>query len=307
MRTSHPHPALVAALAAAVVCAGGAVAAAAPNPASLTTALSRSASGSVLNDPSCIPSPEHPRPVVIVHGTSASMWDFNKFARRLRDSGYCPYGINYGKQLFTAQAIVPSLYGTADLDSSSAEVAAFIDDVLERTGAEKVDIVAHSQGALHAKNYIGQPGNSKKVDRVVTMGASLHGTTLNGFSEILDEFSRALPRLSAFFAGTATIQQLADSPNMSAANSSPDTAAGVTYTSLYSSGDTTVTPTSSSEFTAVPGAYVVNIDAETACAPKVSVSHEQMPSNPRMMALALWGLNRDPRATNPSQADCSWD
>ena len=307
MRTSHPHPALVAALATAVACAGGAAAAATPSTASLTTALSHSARGSVLNDPSCIPSPDHPEPVVLLHGTSANMWDFNKFARRLRDSGYCPYGINYGKELFTAQAIVPSLYGTADLDSSSEEVATFIDDVLRRTGAEKVDIVAHSQGALHARNYIAQPGNGAKVDRVVTMGASLHGTTLNGFGDILSEFSRALPRLSAFFAGTATIEQLTDSPRMTRARSIPDTAAGVTYTSLYSSADTTITPTSSSEFTAVPGAYVVNIDAETACAPKVSVTHDQMPSNPRMMALALWGLNRDPRATTPSEADCSWD
>ncbi|WP_288725544.1 triacylglycerol lipase [uncultured Corynebacterium sp.] len=306
MMISRPRPALATTVAASALLATSTVAAATPSSAPLGSALSSSTSGSVINDPSCVPSAEHPYPVVILHGTSANMWEFDKFAHRLSEEGYCAYGTNYGKELLTAQAIVPSLYGTADLESSSEEVAAFIDSVLARTGAEKVDIVAHSQGALHAKNYISRYGNADKVDRVVTMGASLHGTTLNGFGEILATLTRALPRLSAFFASTAAIQQLIGSATMNAANSYPDTAPGITYTSMYSPSDTTVTPNSASQFAAVPGANVVNINAETVCSPTVAITHQEMPSNPRMMALAMWGLTRDQANTSPTVADCAW-
>lgn len=306
MKITRPRHALLATVAASTLLAGGAVAAAAPGSTPLGSALSSSTGGSVINDPSCVLSAQHPNPVVILHGTSANMWEFDKFARRLTDEGYCTYGTNYGKEILTAQAIVPSLYGTADLESSSIEVATFIDSVIAQTGADKVDIVAHSQGALHAKNYISRFGNADKVDRVVAMGASLHGTTLNGFGEVLATLTRALPRLSAFFASTAAIQQLIGSATMNVANSYPDTAPGITYTSMYSPSDTTVTPNSASRFTAVPGANVVNINAETVCEPEATITHPEMPSNPRMMALARWGLTRDPATTEPTAADCAW-
>ena len=305
MRTTPPHPAFVATLAAVTLLAGGAVAGASSSSPSLGSALSSLASGSVINDPSCLPSSAHPHPVVILHGTSANMWEFNKLARYLKDEGYCSYGINYGKEPLTAQAIVPSLYGTADLNSRSEEVAGFIDNVLEQSGAEKVDIVAHPQGALQAKNYISRFGNADKVDRVVTMGASLHGTTLNGSGDFLLKLVTAMPSLTAFFASTAAIQQLAGSATMAEANSFPDTAAGVTYTSLFSPNDTTVTPNSASYFSPVPGANVVNLDAEAACSPDTPITHPDMPAHPTIVALTKWGLERPTDEVLPSAEDCA--
>ena len=259
---------------------------------------------SPINDPACVPSSEHPYPVVLIHGTSANIWKFDALARELQSEGYCTYGINYGREQLTVQSISPAVYGTADLDGSSAEVSQFIDGVLEQTGAEKVDIVAHSQGALHAKNYISRFGHANQVHRVVAMGASLHGTTLNGFADILGPLTRALPRVSAFFASTAAIQQLVGSEAMTMANSYPDTVAGVTYTSLFSPSDVTVTPNSASVFEPVPGADVVNLDAETACMAPDPIIHDDMPSNPTMMALTRWGLERDSGEQKPTAQYC---
>ena len=191
---------------------------------------------------------------------------FTQIASHLRGQGYCIYAVNYGREPL-------SPYGTADLMESSQEVAAFIDSVLEETGAEKVDLVAHSQGALHAKNYVSRFGNADEVGRVVTLGGNLHGITLNGTAVFSLLWSTLLPTFTSLVTSPAAIQQVAGSPTMVEANSYPDTAAGVTYTSLVSSLDTVVTPNSASYFEAVPGANVVNLDAQAACSPAIPITH----------------------------------
>ncbi|WP_165164816.1 esterase/lipase family protein [Corynebacterium qintianiae] len=279
--------------------------------ASLTAAPAHAAGSSAtlpeapFNDPTCVPAPEHPYPVVFLHGTSANASKFEASAQQLVDDGYCAYTLNYGREKWTIQSISPSVYGTADLLTSAEEVATFIDHVLDTTGAEKVDIVAHSQGALQAKNYISRFGNADRVNRVVAMGASLHGTTLNGQGEFLLKLVTAMPTLAAFFASTSAIQQLAGSAAMAEHNALPDTAAGVTYMSFYSPHDTTVTPNSASYFNPVPGANVVNLDAEAVCSPAAPITHPDMPSNPTMMALTKWGLERPAEETLPSAAACA--
>jgi pimeloyl-ACP methyl ester carboxylesterase len=52
-----------------------------------------------------------------------------------------------------------------------------IDDVLAQTGAQKVNILAHSQGGLVTEAALGDPRSDGKVSRVVTMGTPYLGAT----------------------------------------------------------------------------------------------------------------------------------
>src|ERR1700760_4405320 len=82
----------------------------------------------------CTPTPAHPEPVVLVHGTfgDASNWALD--AAQLRAAGYCTIALHYRN------------HGTGEIAASARQLKTFVDQVLARTGASKVDIVGHSQG-----------------------------------------------------------------------------------------------------------------------------------------------------------------
>jgi triacylglycerol lipase len=53
-----------------------------------------------------------------------------------------------------------------------------IDDILTKTGAPQVDIIAHSQGGLDARYLITQLGYGDRVRTLVTIAAPHHGTLI---------------------------------------------------------------------------------------------------------------------------------
>ena len=63
---------------------------------------------------------------------------------------------------------------------TAADLALFIDDVLAQTGASKVDIVAHSMGALTTRVYLNQ-GGAENVRDVVLLGGANHGSWMAQF------------------------------------------------------------------------------------------------------------------------------
>lgn len=256
-----------------------------------SSGLPGSASGK-LNDPTCKPAPEHPRPVVLLHGTGSNISDFKGMTKTLLEDGYCVWGETYGTGGPSIQGIIPMIGGNADINESAHREAGFIDNVLAATGAEKVDLVGHSQGGLLTKLIIEKEGKADKVERVVTMGAPFHGTDFNGLGAGLRGWITATPKFAEWILATASTQQIRGSKFLEETNKLPDTHAGITYTSMYSPWDTTVTPHSTSWLEEVPGADVANIDTAVACGQKGKVLHPMMPSNKTFVALAKWGLER---------------
>ena len=61
-----------------------------------------------------------------------------------------------------------------DLLETSALLASEIADILAQTGAEKVDIVAHSMGGLLARTYVNTAGNPP-LRKLIMMGTPSHG------------------------------------------------------------------------------------------------------------------------------------
>ncbi len=165
-------------------------------------------------------SAEDKNPVVFVHGYTGSDTNFISLSSFLRSNGWpsshvsaIRYSNNLGSNVNNAN-----------------ELSAFVDDVLERTGAEKVDLVAHSMGGLSTRYYIKNLGGDTKVANLVTLGSphqgtynAVWGTATSGAREMVPT-SLFLLRLNA---GDET-------PN------GPDENNPILYTTIYGTADTLV-------------------------------------------------------------------
>ena len=138
------------------------------------------------NNWSCKPSAAHPVPVILVHGTFADMSDsWQALSPLLYDNGYCVFALNYGSYDGSDSA---GVYATGKIEDSAAQLSTFVNRVLAATGASKVDIVGHSQGGMMPRYYIKNLGGASKVNTLVGLAPSNHGTTLEGLFTLASYF-----------------------------------------------------------------------------------------------------------------------
>jgi triacylglycerol esterase/lipase EstA (alpha/beta hydrolase family) len=136
------------------------------------------------NDWSCRPSAAHPRPVVLVNGTFANqITSWNAVSPLLKNNGYCVYTFNYGG-LFVGQI---GSYGP--IAASAGELKTEVDKVLASTGAAKVDLVGWSQGGMMPRYYLKNLGGAAKVNVLIGLAPSNHGTTLSGLATARSRWS----------------------------------------------------------------------------------------------------------------------
>jgi triacylglycerol lipase len=215
------------------------------------------------NDWTCRPSAAHPRPVVLVHGLFANMTDnWQTMSPLLANNGYCVFALTYGTD---PGATPPSdqFGGLAPMEQSAVELSAFVDRVLAATGALKVDIVGHSEGATMPDYYIEYLGGAAKVARYVGISGVKHGTTLHGLSTFASAFGTLFPgspdptaascgSCQEFLVGSDYIQKIeARAP-----------AANVIYTNVATRYDELVSPHTSSF---LDGRKVTNITLQDYC------------------------------------------
>ncbi|MFE9683411.1 esterase/lipase family protein [Streptomyces sp. NPDC002701] len=188
------------------------------------------------NDYSCKPSAAHPRPVVLVHGTFANSVDnWLGLAPYLVNRDYCVYALDYGQL-----PGVPLFHGLGPIDRSAEQLKTFVDKVLAATGAAEADLVGHSQGGLMPRHYLKFLGGAAKVNALVGIAPSNHGTTLNGLANLLPYFPGAADLLST--ATPALADQVAGSAFLTRLNAGGDTVPGVRYTVIATRYDRVVTP-----------------------------------------------------------------
>ncbi|KAG2413042.1 hypothetical protein HFD88_010601 [Aspergillus terreus] len=141
----------------------------------LTGALSTS-----INDFSCR-STKHPNPVILHHGLGATWYeDLNILQGWLQSQGYCTFAQTYGEY-----PAFPLVGGLKPIAESSAQVAAYIREVASKTGASKVDLVGHSEGAfqaLYTPKF--EDGVAALVDKIVAVAPPTHGTTFGGLYKL---------------------------------------------------------------------------------------------------------------------------
>src|SRR5687768_3000886 len=118
------------------------------------------------NDWSCRPTATRPAPVVLVHGTfgdSKALLD--RLSWRLKGAGYCVFALDYGRR------------ATGPIEHSADQLRTFVERVRTATGAAKVSLVGHSQGGMMPRYYIKYLGGASKVDDLVGLAPSNHGTS----------------------------------------------------------------------------------------------------------------------------------
>ncbi|MFD5452143.1 esterase/lipase family protein [Streptomyces sp. NPDC003470] len=188
------------------------------------------------NDYTCKPSAAHPRPVVLVHGTFGNSVDnWLGLAPYLTVRGYCVFSLDYGQL-----PGVPLFHGLGPVDKSAEQLSAHVDKVLAATGAAKADVVGHSQGGMMPRYYLKFLGGAGKVNALVGIAPSNHGTTLSGLTHLLPYFPGAEDLLNEHTPALA--DQIAGSDVLTRLNEGGDTVPGVRYTVLATRYDEVVTP-----------------------------------------------------------------
>ncbi len=245
------------------------------------------------NNWSCQLTAAHPDPVILVHGTFANMDDnWQGASPLLADNGYCVYAFNYGG----ASSASP-IQGTGEIAASAAQLAAFVNTVLAKTGAAKVDLVGHSQGGMMPRYYISFLGGAAKVSDFVALAPSNYGTTLDGLTELA-----GLLGASSAINGTlsevceACVEQEQGSAFLAGLNAAP-TVPGVRYTVIESVDDEVVTPYTNAFLPAA--ANVSNITVQNQCVLDGS-DHLEIAADPIALADMLNAL--DPSA--PVKVPC---
>lgn len=229
------------------------------------------------NDFTCVPREGRP-PVILVHGTLLDMTtSWGTLAPQLTQDGFCVFALDYGER------------GTAPVDTSADELAAFTRRVLDATRAEKVSFVGHSQGGLLARWTVRSRGLLDRTEDIVGLAPSHHGTT------------QPLAALVSPLGCLACADQVAGSAFLARANAEPEAAPEVDHTTVITQFDEVVTPPSSQALT---GSTVGNVILQDQC-PADLVEHVGIVGDPVALAWVRHALLRDGPADPSARADCT--
>jgi triacylglycerol lipase len=269
--------ALLALAAAATTAGASAATTGAPPPAIADLLPTTSPPGA--NDFTCRPTAAHPAPVVLVHGTFEGATDnWSTVSPQIKAAGYCVFALEYGNR------------GTGDIAASAGQLARFVNAVLAATGAKKASLVGHSQGGMMPRWYIKFLGGAAKVDDLVGLAPSNHGTTNPG----------------AFVAGAtfcpACDQQRAGSSFLQKLNAGDETPGNVSYTVVETRYDEVVTPFTSAFL--APGPNTANILLQDAC-PNEVIDHHLIPHSALAIRWTLQALGRRGPADPANPPSCA--
>lgn len=177
---------------------------------------------------------------MLVHGTAEiSVTTWLVLMPVLKYEGYCVFTLDYGGA------------GLGPIETSAAQLSALVDQISESTGSAKVSIVSHSQGSLVARYYMRFLGGGSKVQELVGLAPSNHGT------------SHPLLPIAGLLCYSC-IQQGTGSAFLQTLNEGGDTEQGVDYTVVATKYDEIVIPYQS-QFLDGDSSQVTNVTLQDQC------------------------------------------
>jgi triacylglycerol esterase/lipase EstA (alpha/beta hydrolase family) len=185
-------------------------------------------------------------PVVIVPGFTTGP---------LISPGYAPLAARLGSAGYSVDMLVYPDYGFGDIHANAQRLKTLVDSVRARTGAAKVDLVAHSMGGLVSRDYVKTLGGSSSVDSVIMMGTPNYGTAVANVAQFFG--------FGNCFTITACQQMASGSSFLNSLNAGDDTIGSVSYTSIATIVDEIVLPYNTA-FLAKDG-NIANITVQGQC------------------------------------------
>ena len=154
------------------------------------------------------------RPILLLHGYAQHPANFLSLTRRLRRDGWT--------HVYTLRHA--PMFG--DIERSAARLGDAVGRIRAATGAEAVDVIAHSMGGLVARAYVRERGAACGIARLVTLGTPHQGTQV--FRRLAHD-----PML---------VQMRPDSPLLTRLAGDDPVPTLVECIAIYSTGDAVVVP-----------------------------------------------------------------
>jgi triacylglycerol esterase/lipase EstA (alpha/beta hydrolase family) len=251
------------------------------------------------NDFGCKPTADHPRPVVLVHGTAGGQQiTWGAYVPMLKNAGFCVFALTYGA--IAGPWPISAIGGMTPIEDSAKQLGRFVDRVLAATGASTVDIVGHSQGSLVPAYYAKVLDGQSKLTNYVSLAPLWLGTTASGGDRLPAIFERwglpdtAFPVCQAcgqFVAGSKVIHRVN-------ADGTPYLH-GITYTNIGTRYDEQVVPYTQGMVPGQPGYDVTNIVVQDGCEQDRS-NHNEIAGTKRAAYMVLNAI--DP--AHPREVPC---
>ena len=262
----------------------------------VTSGTAGAAVSSGFDDWTCKPSAAHPNPLVLLHGLGGNgPGNYSYLGPFLAAKGYCAFTLTYGQ----ATPAIP-VGGTVSIAKSSAEIASFVQRVRQATGAAKVDIVGHSEGAFQSIYGPKVLGYAAQVGKVVALAPPTHGTTFGGLVSVGDYLGLGplVDQVLRQFGCPACDELIVGGSAVAKLTAGPIAQPGVKYTVIASRFDALVTP---HETSFIREAGVTNEYVQDTC-PLDPVGHVGLAFDPTVAQLVANAL--DP--THKTQVTCAF-
>jgi triacylglycerol lipase len=239
----------------------------------------------------CKPTSQHPRPVVLVHGTAGNKnTNWQTYAPLLANNGYCVFALTYGVTAGTPKGL-DQLGGLDKIETSAQQLKEFVARVRQATGASQVDILGHSQGTLMPNYYAKFLGGAPYIHSYVSLAPLWHGTSTGSAGQMNQSMNIYAPSADQTPGCAACSEMGSDSAFMQKMRSGGVAVKGITYTNIVTRYDELVSPyTSGIE----PGMH--NITVQDGCATDYT-EHFEIAADPVAAGYVLNAL--DPAHPRP--------
>lgn len=158
-------------------------------------------------------------PIVFVHGWNSSASTWNTMISRFQSAGY------------SSNSLLAFTYNSNQSNGTIAnQVRDAVNTLRSRTGAAKVDIIAHSMGSLSSRYYLKNLGGTAFVDDWVSLAGPNHGTNTAWACWLFSAGCRDMVGGSSF---------------LNALNSGDETPGSTNYGTFWSNSDDVINPDNS--------------------------------------------------------------